>query len=496
MAAAAASSTEASHVAPRSHALLLPFPAQGHVIPFMEVAHCLLDRGFAVTFVNTEHNHRRVLAAAGGSAATSEGNRSQLRLVGVADGMDDTEDRDNFVRLNATMKEAIPPQLEALLDGSGEEGQGEVGLGKVTCVVVDVGMAWALDAAKRRGLPSAALWAASAAVLAVLLGAQKLIRDGVIDDDGRPLNLEDNLFRLTESMPPMDGTFLAWNFMGNRDAERMVFHYLTSTARAAVAKADILLCNTFAELEPTIFTTGESPSAAILPVGPLHTGSGRRSPSRQELLGNFWQTADDACLSFLDAQPHGSVVYVAFGSITVMSTEQLQEIALGLEASARPFLWVIRPGLAGKLPASLLHPAVADHGKGRVVEWAPQQWVLAHPAVGCFVTHCGWNSTLEAVRNGVPMLCWPYFTDQFTNQTYICDIWQIGLRIVPNCVGSIVSKEIILELLQRLLSDDGVKQRVQKLKELAGMNMGADGESARNFNTLLEHMTRSMPQNG
>ena len=139
------------------HALLLPYPAQGHVIPFMELAHRLLDRGFAVTFVNTDFNHRRVVEAAAGSG----GGRRGLRLVGIPDGMGDGEDRDNLVRLNAAMQEAMPPRLEALLDGGGEGGEGLQG--RVTCVVVDAGMSWALDVARRRGLPTAALWAASAA---------------------------------------------------------------------------------------------------------------------------------------------------------------------------------------------------------------------------------------------------------------------------------------------------------------------------------------------
>ncbi|RLN42072.1 UDP-glycosyltransferase 83A1-like [Panicum miliaceum] len=240
------------------HALLLPYPAQGHVIPFMELAHRLLDRGFAVTFVNTEFNHRRVVEA----APAAEGGR-RLRLVGVPDGMDDGEDRDNLVRLNGTMQEAMPPWLEALLDGGEESAGGEGGLGRVTCVVVDVTMSWALDAAKRRGLPTAALWAASAAVLAVIVGAKNLICDGVNDDDGASVKLESSSsFRLAESMAPMDATFLVWNYMGNRDAERMVFHYLTTTAWAAVAKADLLLCNTFSDLEPDIFTHHSPPPSS------------------------------------------------------------------------------------------------------------------------------------------------------------------------------------------------------------------------------------------
>ncbi|CAL4933049.1 unnamed protein product [Urochloa decumbens] len=463
------------------HALLLPYPAQGHVIPFMELAHRLLDRGFAVTFVNTEFNHRCVVGTA---VAASPGRRQRLRLVGIADGMDDGEDRDNLIRLNLTMEEAMPPQLEALLDGEGCAGEG---LGTVTCVVVDVGMSWALDAAKRRGLPTAALWAASAAVLAVLVGAKNLIRDGVIDDDGAPVKLENNSFRLAESMAPMDATFLAWNYMmGNRDAERMVFRYLTTTAWAAVAKADVLLCNTFAELEPDIFTQ-HSP-ASILPISPLRTW---QRPARKAPVGHFWRSDDEACLSFLDAQPHGSVVYVAFGSLTVMSPMQLQELALALGASGRPFLWVFRPGLAGKLPTAFTDlQLLAQHGRGKLVEWAPQESVLAHSAVGCFVTHCGWNSTLEGICNGVPLLCWPYFTDQFTNQTYICDIWRVGLRVAPMDTEGIVTKEQIMGRLESLMGDSGVKERVSKFKEVAERSMSGEGQSLKNLNAFIESMRK------
>lgn len=461
---------------PAPHALLLPYPAQGHVIPFMELADRLLDRGFAVTFVNTEFNHRRVVVAAAGGRAPD----GRLRLVGVADGMGDGEDRDNFVRLNACMKEAMPLRLDALLDADDER------LGRVTCVVVDVGMSWALDAVKRRGLPAAALWPASAAVLAVLFGAKKLIRDGVIDDDGAPVKQENHSFRLAESMPPMDAVFLAWNYMGNRDVERMVFHYLTTTAWAAVAKADVVLCNTFEDLEPDIFGAHSPAAASILPIGPLRTWQRRTSEAP---AGHFWRADDEACASFLDAQPRGSVTYVAFGSLTVMSPAQLQELALALLASARPFLWVFRPGLAAELP-----PAFTDllprHARGKVVEWAPQEKVLAHPAVGCFLTHCGWNSTLEGVRHGVPLLCWPYFTDQFTNQAYICDIWKVGLRVVPDGGDGIVAKERIMERLTSLMGDSGVKERVKRLKELAERSMGPEGKSLKNINAFMESMTK------
>ena len=131
----------------------------------------------------------------------------------------------------------------------------------------------------------------------------------------------------------MDVTVLAWNYMGNRDAERMVFHYLASIAKTAATKADYLLCNTFADIEPAIFTY--PPPTTIIPIGPLRTW---QRPTRNAPVGHFWNADDTACMSFLDAQTHGSVVYVAFGSISIMTADQVQELALGLQASGRQFL--------------------------------------------------------------------------------------------------------------------------------------------------------------
>jgi UDP:flavonoid glycosyltransferase YjiC (YdhE family) len=282
----------------------------------------------------------------------------------------------------------------------------------------------------------------------------------------------------------MDATFLAWNYMGNPEAERMVFHYLDSIAQTAATKADYLLCNTFADIESAVFT-GPTPTN-IIPIGPLRTW---RRPTRHAPLGHFWHTEDATCMSFLDTQPRGSVVYVAFGSISIMTAEQVHELALGLQASGRPFLWVVRPEQAGKLPVGFADD-VDGSEKGKVVGWAPQEQVLGHPSVGCFVTHCGWNSTLEGIRNGLPMLCWPYFLDQVTNQTYICDIWKVGLRVASAEGGGVVTKQRMVELLDGLLEDESVKERMLKLKKMAESNMSEEGASLKNLNILMENFKR------
>ena len=177
------------------------------------------------------------------------------------------------------------------------------------------------------------------------------------------------------------------------------------------------MCNSFRDAETAALELFPS----IVPIGPLFADAELLKPVGQLL------PEDTGCLRWLDAQPDGSVVYVAFGSLAAYDAAQLDELAEGLLLTSRAFLWVVRPGSAGDQLLEQLRRRAAP--RGRVVSWCPQQSVLAHPAVACFLTHCGWNSTMEAVRSGVPLLCWPCFTDQFLNQSYICDVWGTGLKV-------------------------------------------------------------------
>jgi UDP:flavonoid glycosyltransferase YjiC (YdhE family) len=181
-------------MAPPPHALIIPYPAQGHVIPLLELAHALVDRGFTVTFANSEFNHRRVVASA---AESSLLDRSRIRLVAVPDGMEPGEDRNNLVRLTLLMAEHMAPRVEDLIRRSGGDADG----GPITCVVADYNLGtWALDVARRTGVKSAAIWPASAAVLASLLSIEKLVQDNIIDpEDGTYiyLSIPNNIYTYT-----------------------------------------------------------------------------------------------------------------------------------------------------------------------------------------------------------------------------------------------------------------------------------------------------------
>ncbi|KAL6614548.1 hypothetical protein ACP70R_036818 [Stipagrostis hirtigluma subsp. patula] len=145
-----------------------------------------------------------------------------------------------------------------------------------------------------------------------------------------------------------------------------------------------------------------------------------------------------ACLEWLDAQPDRSVVFLSFGSMGVFSAAQLREIARGLETSGHRFLWVVRsppehrskstePDLEALLPEGFLE---RNRERGFVVKnWAPQMEVLRHGAVGAFVTHCGWNSALEGIVSGVPMICWPMYSEQRMNKVHMVEEMKVGVVV-------------------------------------------------------------------
>ncbi|RLN00099.1 crocetin glucosyltransferase 2-like [Panicum miliaceum] len=140
--------------------------------------------------------------------------------------------------------------------------------------------------------------------------------------------------------------------------------------------------------------------------------------------------------AWLDGHPVRSVVYVSFGSMVALEADQLAELAQGLHASGKPFLWVVRATETAKLPESFRGRARA--ARGLVVPWCPQLDVLAHPSVGCFVTHCGWNSAVEAIAAGVPMVVVPQWSDQPMNAMCVEDVWHVGVQARPETEATAV----------------------------------------------------------
>ncbi|XP_072956772.1 UDP-glycosyltransferase 83A1-like [Typha angustifolia] len=455
------------------HVLVLPFPAQGHVIPLMELSHLLVAEGFKITFVNTDFNHDRVVAALLNEGGDEEEDLRGIRLVSVPDGLEPGEDRNNLVRLVEGFTTTMAKHLEELIRENPESDDEEEK--KMTWIVADATMGWSFALAKRMGLRVAVFNPASAGLLWVTLSIPKMIEDGVINDEGLPIKQE--IFQLKPGMPPMSTLEFPWNYAGDAEVQKTVYRYVVHNNQA-VNPAEIIVSNSFHELESSTFTHFPK----ILPIGPLLAGELFEKP-----IGLFWHE-DLTCMTWLDEQQSNSVVYVAFGSLTIFDQVQFQELAQGLELSGRPFLWVVRPDFTNQSSQDWLERFRARvSGQGRIVSWSPQQKVLAHPSIACFLSHCGWNSTMEGVRNGVPFLCWPYFSDQFFNQSYICNVWKIGLKMIPDSKG-IITREQVKGKVEELLRDEEMKKRASMWKEISGRSIKEGGSSYENFQKFVKMM--------
>ena len=198
----------------------------------------------------------------------------------------------------------------------------------------------------------------------------------------------------------------------------------------------------------------------------------------------------DACITWLDTKDTVSVVYVSFGSLASLGEEQMEELAWGLKRSNSQFLWVVRELEKKKLPSNFVEETSE---KGLVVSWCPQLEVLAHKAVGCFMTHCGWNSTLEALSLGVPMVAMPQWTDQTTNAKFIEDVWGVGVRVKVGENG-IVKREEIKECIREVMEGErgNVMQRnAQRWKELAKEAVNEGGSSDNNIEEFVARLVCS-----
>ncbi|CAN6286776.1 unnamed protein product [Urochloa humidicola] len=450
----------------KAHILVLPMPGQGHVTPLMELSHRLVDHSFEVTFVNTEAHHALVvgaLQAAGGASAMAG-----IHLASISDGVEDDEDRKDISKLVDACTRNMPGNLERLIAGMEAAGRP-----KVKWLIPDVSAWWSFDVDKRLGIRVVSLWPASAACLAINLKIPKLTEEGLINSKGWPEREE--TFQLAPGIPPLHTSDLPWNNVGAPEGQPIIFELFRRTDRLS-ALDEMVVCNSFLEAEAGALKLLPN----VLPIGPLSSDGEFRKP-----VGQFLPE-DARCLRWLDAQPDGSVVYVAFGSFTIFDPCQFEELALGLELTGRPFLWVVRPDFtSGELSKAWFDDFLARvAGKGMVVSWCPQQQVLAHRAVACFVSHCGWNSTMEGVRSGVPFLCWPYFAEQFLDRNYVTEVWRTGLAVSHNADG-VVTKEELRSKVEQVVGDAEIRERVRLFKDAAWRCISEGGSSNDNFKKLV-----------
>ncbi|KAF6166392.1 hypothetical protein GIB67_034943 [Kingdonia uniflora] len=130
--------------------------------------------------------------------------------------------------------------------------------------------------------------------------------------------------------------------------------------------------------------------------------------------------------------------------------------------------------------------------EGVIVSWCSQVEVLGHPSIGCFVTHCGWNSSLESLVGGVPVVAFPQWTEQGTNAKLIQDVWKTGVRVRVNEKEKIVKSEELKNCIEVVMGGcergEELRKNAKKWKDLAKEAVEEGGSSEKNLQMFLDEV--------
>lgn len=237
-------------------------------------------------------------------------------------------------------------------------------------------------------------------------------------------------------------------------------------------RAAVLAINSFEELDPCLMKDLSSKFKKILNIGPFNL----TSPAASQYSDEY------DCIPWLDKQNPKSVAYIGFGTVAMPPPNEIVELAEALESSRTPFIWSMKDHFKQHLPQGFLERTA---GTGKIVAWAPQVQILSHGAVGIVITHGGWNSVLESIAAGVPLICRPFFGDHSINTWMVENVWKIGVRIS----GGVFAKKATVDALEQvLLQQKGkeLKEQITLLKDLAFKAVGPNGSSSQNFEELLK----------
>ncbi|XP_073276956.1 anthocyanidin 3-O-glucosyltransferase-like [Primulina huaijiensis] len=445
----------------QSHIGVLAFPFGTHATPLLSLVQQLANSttGIQFSFFNSSSSNETIFSTY--VLETFDNIRPHEVWDGKPDGQAFSGTHLEKVQLFLNVS---PMNYEKAI----EEAETETGL-KICCLLTDAFLWFGCDLAEKRGVPWVAFWTSASCSLSIHLHTD-LIQDAVEHKGATTME---------QKLSFIPGMSVA-NFS---DVAPEIFRTKNPTSLAItihkmvekIPKSTAVVLNSFEEIDPIITEDLKSKLQHFLNVGPLILSS----PTP---LGSITDQEND-CLSWLQHQKGPkSVVYISFGSVAVPPGYELTALAEALETCKFSFLWSLRHHAMKLLPEGF-QDRTREFGK--MVSWAPQLQVLAHCSVGVFVTHCGWNSILESVCNGVPMICRPFFGDQKLNSRMIEDSWKIDLRVK----GGVFTKNETTEALECIMSSEAgeaLRENLNKLKDIAKNAVGSGGSSSKNFSTLLE----------
>jgi hypothetical protein len=471
------------------HVVLFPFPGQGHLSAFMSLAgllHSALPDA-AITFVSTPRNVASLQTSAWSNAPFL--GFHALPFTPADHGLPPDCESSDAVQPGAIAFLLVAfESLEAAFDDYLNTAiSAAAGGGHDVCVVSDPFTAWTVTAARRRGCAHAffaSCGAYGSAVVHSLWSHLPVRPDPATGRVHLPEYPEVVIHRSqlskNASAPPAVSNCAA-GFYGRQ----IPLGYETGA----------VLVNTVEEFEPTgLGMLRRTLKIPVWPIGPLVRAA--NLPVSPE--------AEAAVASFLDCHPPSSVLYISFGSQNSIRAEHMAELALALESTGRPFVWAVRPpdghDVKGEFRADQWLPdgfeeRARTSNRGLLVRgWAPQVRILAHASTGAFLSHCGWNSVLESVTHGVPIIGWPLAGEQFYNAKMLKEEWGVCVEVARgNMEDTMVNRAAVADVVETVMGQTAkaaeMRRRVWEIKEVVEGSWNDGGGSSRK---AMEDFLRAM----
>nr|AFJ52930.1 UDP-glycosyltransferase 1 [Linum usitatissimum] len=476
------------------HVFFFPFLAHGHMIPAIDMAKIFASRGVKVTIVTTPLN---VPFFSKTISKHSESTGSEIRIrtlkfptaeFRLPEGCENTEvitslnlgweTFSKFLLASTKLQES----LEKLLEEA-----------RPDCLVADMFFPWATDSSEKFGIPRLLFHGTSFFSLSVMDVVSRYEPHKDVSSDTEPFEVPGGIpdrIMLTKRQlpasavtPGQEDSFL-WEFF-ERVSESNSHGYGT-------------VVNSFYELEPGYADYYRN----VLGRKSWHVGPVSLCSADVDDKANRGKESSidrEHCLNWLDSKEPMSVVYICFGSVANFSVEQLREVATGIEASGQQFIWVVRKNRQNDNDTEDWLPEGFEErtkGRGIIIRgWAPQVFILEHVSIGAIVTHCGWNSTLEAISAGLPIVTWPVMAEQFYNEKFVTDVVKIGVGVgaAQSPLGATIEGVKVEKAIRRIMltGDEEVEEmrrRAKNLGEMARKAVEKGGSSYRDLDALIEEL--------
>ncbi|CAM0151418.1 unnamed protein product [Urochloa decumbens] len=458
------------------HFLLVAYGVQSHINPGRVLAHRLTRLGIdgsvlATLSIPVASYHRMFPDATMAETATD----GIISYIPCSDGVDDgswpKDANDRALRRRASSE-----NLSAIVARFADRGQ------PVTCIICTMIFLPVLDVAREHNIPVAIYWIQPATLLAInyhyFHGYNELITSHATDPTYK-------VCLPGLSCPLQIGNFPSFLIdMSGSEMSKAIIELSQELFKYIDQLRPKVLLNTFDELEANVIREMKK-HFDVFTVGPM---VGSSTEARIHLFKHD-NVDKKRYMEWLQAHPEKSVVYVSFGSVTKNSKRQMDEIIGGLRQCRRPYLLVVRKDGLEDDDENNHNLEDTQSQLGMVVEWCDQLEVLSHSAVGCFVSHCGWNSTIEAVVSGVPVIGVPNMLDQLTNIYLIEEEWGIGIKGERNNDGVVTGTELA-RCIELVMGESpkamAIRERSKALKEIAQASVNAGGSAEKKLRDFIK----------